>query len=89
MPAPGYQNDPVMAWDRPVDPSCLLCHASQLSHIYKTVNRYAETTVRTAWRRGANVVMEPAPTMSGHAQKWWCLRGSTASVEMMSAVNAI
>lgn len=34
--APGYQNDPVMAWDRPVDPSCLLCHASQLTHIYET-----------------------------------------------------
>lgn len=40
--SPGYQNDPVMAWDRPVDPSCLSCHASQLTHIYKTVNRYAE-----------------------------------------------
>lgn len=40
--APGYQDDPVMAWDRPVDPSCLLCHASQLKHIYNTVNRYAE-----------------------------------------------
>ena len=40
--APGYQDDPVMAWDRPVDPSCLLCHASQLTHIYGTLNRYAE-----------------------------------------------
>ena len=40
--APGYQNDQTMEWDRPVDPSCLLCHASQLNHIYGTVNRYAE-----------------------------------------------
>ena len=31
-----------MAWDRPVDPSCLLCHASQLTHIYGTVNKYAD-----------------------------------------------
>jgi hypothetical protein len=40
--APGYQNDTTMAWDRPVDPSCLLCHASQLRHISGTFNRYAE-----------------------------------------------
>ena len=40
--APGYQNDPKMEWDRPVPPSCLLCHASQITPIYKTVNRYAE-----------------------------------------------
>jgi hypothetical protein len=40
--SPGYQDDPVMAWDRPIDPSCLSCHASQLTHIYNTVNRYAE-----------------------------------------------
>jgi len=40
--SPGYQDDPVMAWDRPIDPSCLSCHASQLAHIYNTVNRYAE-----------------------------------------------
>jgi hypothetical protein len=44
--APGYQQDPVMAWDRPVDPSCLLCHASGLNHIYNTVNRYAEKPFR-------------------------------------------
>jgi hypothetical protein len=46
--APGYQDDPVMAWDRPIDPSCLLCHASQLTHIYGTVNRYADPPFRQA-----------------------------------------
>lgn len=40
--APGYQLDRVMAWDRPVDASCLLCHASQIAPIYGTFNRYAE-----------------------------------------------
>jgi hypothetical protein len=44
--SPGYQDDVKMAWDRPVDPSCLLCHASQLTHIYGTVNRYADIPFR-------------------------------------------
>jgi hypothetical protein len=46
--APGYENDSSMAWDRPVDPSCLSCHASQLTHIYGTLNRYAGTPYRQA-----------------------------------------
>ena len=40
-PSPGYEADHEMNWDRKVDPSCLLCHASQLTHIYGTINRYA------------------------------------------------
>lgn len=44
--APGFEKDTEMAWDRPIDPSCLLCHASQLTHIYGTFNRYADPPFR-------------------------------------------
>lgn len=40
--APGLETDTEMAWSRPVDPSCLLCHASRLTHIYGSFNRYAD-----------------------------------------------
>ena len=45
-PSPGYELDRTMKWDRPVDPSCLTCHASQVTHIYGTLNRYAEQPFR-------------------------------------------
>lgn len=44
--APGYEGSAEMPWNRPVDPSCLLCHASQLTHIYGTFNRYADPPFR-------------------------------------------
>ncbi len=44
--SPGYDADRTMAWDRPIDPSCLNCHASQLTHIYGTRNRYAAEPFR-------------------------------------------
>ena len=44
--APGYQDDPVMAWDRPIEPSCLMCHASQVVPVFGTQNRYVDPPFR-------------------------------------------
>lgn len=40
--SPGYQSDTVSRWSRPVDPSCLFCHASQPRWREGTVNAYAD-----------------------------------------------
>lgn len=40
--SPGYQNDTGMAWDRPIEPSCLLCHASQVTPVYGSLNKYVD-----------------------------------------------
>jgi hypothetical protein len=44
--APGYQDDPIMAWDRPIEPSCLMCHASQVVPVFGTQNRYIDPPFR-------------------------------------------
>jgi hypothetical protein len=38
--SPGYQSDTVSRWSRPIDPSCLFCHASQPRSREGTVNAY-------------------------------------------------
>ncbi|MGH9722888.1 MAG: cytochrome c3 family protein, partial [Bryobacteraceae bacterium] len=38
--SPGYENDRVSRWSRPIEPSCLYCHASEPSHVEGTQNRY-------------------------------------------------
>jgi len=40
--SPGYEDDRRMRMNRPVEPGCLSCHASQLQPIYGTQNRYAD-----------------------------------------------
>lgn len=40
--SPGYQSDTVSRWSRPIDPSCLFCHASQPRWHEGTVNGYAD-----------------------------------------------
>jgi predicted CXXCH cytochrome family protein len=40
--SPGYQSDTVSRWSRPIDPSCLFCHASQPRWREGTVNAYAD-----------------------------------------------
>lgn len=40
--SPGYEHDPNLRWSRPIEPTCLWCHASQPKPIYGTINRYAD-----------------------------------------------
>ena len=40
--SPGYEQDREVRLSRPVDPTCLSCHASRLRPIYGTQNRYAD-----------------------------------------------
>src|SRR6266849_2344617 len=40
--SPGYEQEHEVRLNRPVDPTCLLCHASRLRPIYGTQNRYAD-----------------------------------------------
>jgi hypothetical protein len=40
--SPGYEHESNVRLSRPVDPTCLSCHASRLKPIYGTQNRYAE-----------------------------------------------
>ena len=40
--SPGYEHDAEVRLNRPVDPTCLSCHASRLQPIYGTQNRYAD-----------------------------------------------
>ena len=40
--SPGYEQEREVRLNRPVDPTCLSCHASRLRPIYGTQNRYAD-----------------------------------------------
>lgn len=40
--SPGYESDTISRWGRPIDPSCLFCHASQPRWREGTLNGYAE-----------------------------------------------
>ncbi|MEO8373257.1 MAG: tetratricopeptide repeat protein [Candidatus Solibacter sp.] len=40
--SPGYASDSASNWSRPLDPSCLFCHASQLRPREGTLNGYAD-----------------------------------------------
>jgi hypothetical protein len=40
--SPGYESDVASRWSRPIEPSCLFCHASQTRHRAGTVNAYAD-----------------------------------------------
>jgi tetratricopeptide (TPR) repeat protein len=40
--SPGYEHEAAVRLNRPVDPTCLSCHASRLQPIYGTQNRYAD-----------------------------------------------
>jgi len=40
--SPGYEHETEVRLNRPVDPTCLSCHASRLQPIYGTQNRYAD-----------------------------------------------
>jgi hypothetical protein len=40
--SPGYEQEHEVRLNRPVDPTCLSCHASRLRPIYGTQNRYAD-----------------------------------------------
>jgi tetratricopeptide (TPR) repeat protein len=40
--SPGYASDTVSRWSRPIEPSCLFCHASQTRWREGTVNAYGE-----------------------------------------------
>jgi hypothetical protein len=40
--SPGYAADTVSAWNRPIEPSCLFCHASQIRAREGTVNGYGD-----------------------------------------------
>jgi hypothetical protein len=40
--SPGYEQDREVRLSRPIDPTCLSCHASRLRPIYGTQNRYAD-----------------------------------------------
>jgi tetratricopeptide (TPR) repeat protein len=40
--SPGYEQEPEVRLNRPVDPTCLSCHASRLRPIYGAQNRYAD-----------------------------------------------
>jgi hypothetical protein len=40
--SPGYEYDRAPDWSRPIEPSCLYCHSSQVANIYGTLNRYAD-----------------------------------------------
>jgi hypothetical protein len=40
--SPGYEREPYVRLDRAVEPSCLLCHASQVRPVLGTQNRYGD-----------------------------------------------
>lgn len=40
--SPGYQGDRTADWSRAIEPSCLYCHASQVTPVYGTRNRYTD-----------------------------------------------
>ena len=40
--SPGYGSDSVSRWNRPIEPSCLFCHASQLRWREGTLNGYGD-----------------------------------------------
>jgi hypothetical protein len=40
--SPGFETDRVSRWSRPVEPSCLMCHASQLRSTPGSQNRYGD-----------------------------------------------
>jgi Flp pilus assembly protein TadD len=40
--SPGYEHEIEIRLNRPVDPTCLACHASRLQSVYGTQNRYAD-----------------------------------------------
>jgi len=40
--SPGYEHEAEVRLNRPVDPTCLYCHASRLQPIYGTQNKYAD-----------------------------------------------
>jgi hypothetical protein len=40
--SPGFEADRVSRWSRPVEPSCLMCHASQLRAVSGPQNQYGE-----------------------------------------------
>ncbi len=40
--SPGYASDTASRWSRPIEPSCLFCHASQTRWREGTLNAYAE-----------------------------------------------
>ena len=40
--SPGYASDTASRWSRPIEPSCLFCHASQTRWREGTINAYAD-----------------------------------------------
>src|SRR5690348_2093258 len=40
--SPGYESDTASRWSRPIEPSCLFCHASQIRWREGTVNGYGD-----------------------------------------------
>jgi predicted CXXCH cytochrome family protein len=40
--SPGYENDKVSRWNRPIEPECLNCHASQIRSSPAYLNSYAD-----------------------------------------------
>jgi predicted CXXCH cytochrome family protein len=40
--SPGYEKDNRSTWSRPIEPSCLFCHASRIRSREGTVNAYAD-----------------------------------------------
>jgi hypothetical protein len=40
--SPGYESDKGSTWSRPIEPSCLFCHASQTRWVQGTVNAYSD-----------------------------------------------
>src|SRR5580700_6730036 len=40
--SPGYASDSASRWNRPIEPSCLFCHASQTRWREGTLNAYAD-----------------------------------------------
>jgi hypothetical protein len=40
--SPGYERDSEARFDRPIDPSCLSCHASRIRPVLGTQNRYGD-----------------------------------------------
>jgi hypothetical protein len=41
--SPGFEKDWVSRWSRPVEPSCLICHASQLRVVSGSQNQYGDS----------------------------------------------
>ena len=40
--SPGYENDRISRWNRPIEPACLGCHSSQVRFAKGYQNRYAD-----------------------------------------------